>query len=123
MMKYFVTRTVLRLMKSLLLSFFVLLGVSPLSQARTLKVGDEYAGGIVIYLFQPGEEGFKERAEEVMIVGETTLSEHLYWSDAKAASDKFDPPSYGDWGESGALLPERVTANEVIKSDVQHLYR
>ncbi len=123
MIKYFAKTTVLRLVSSLLLSVFLLLGVSPLSQARTLKVGDEYAGGIVIYLFQPGEEGFKERTEEVMIAAETTLSEHLYWSDAKAASDKFDPPSYGDWDEHSSLLFERVTVNDVINSDAQRIYR
>lgn len=123
MIKYFAKRTVLRLVSSLLLSVFLLLGVSPLSQARTLKVGDEYAGGIVIYLFQPGEVGFKERAEEVVIAAETTLSEHLYWSDAMAASDKFDPSSYGDWDKPGALLFESVTVNDVINSDAQRIYQ
>lgn len=122
-MTYFAKTFVLRLMKPLLLLSLVLLTVSSLSHARTLKVGDEYAGGIIIYLFQPDEEGVKERTEEVMIAGETTLSEHLYWSDAKAASDKFDPPSYSDWDEPGALLLKSVAVNDAVESDAQRRSR
>ena len=42
---------IFRHVRLLLLLGFGLLTVSPLSQARTLKIGDEYGGGIVIALF------------------------------------------------------------------------
>jgi hypothetical protein len=118
-MKYFAKTSVLRLVKHLLLSGFLLALCSPVSHARILKVGDEYAGGIVIYLFSPGDGGGTERREEIMMADQTTLSEHLYWSDAKAASDKFDAPSYGDWDEPG----KSVTIVDAIESDAHTRYR
>lgn len=111
-MKHYAILLPLRLVKQVLLLCCCLFAFSPDSFARPLKVGDEYAGGIVIYLYQPGEEGFKESARETVIAGKTNISENLYWSDAKAASDKFDGPSYSDWD-----LPARLSARSIAVVD------
>lgn len=96
--------SILRAMKLLLFLGLALLTASPLSMARPLKVGDEYGGGIVIYLFPPDEGGVKKSAEEVAIAGTTNMSEHLYWSHLKTASDKFSGTLYSDWVEPSGLL-------------------
>jgi hypothetical protein len=111
-MKHDVILLPLRLVRYLLLLCCCLFPFSSASFARPLKVGDEYAGGIVIYLYQPGEEGFKESARETVIAGKTNISENLYWSDAKAASDKFDGSSYRDLD-----LPARLSARSIAVVD------
>jgi hypothetical protein len=70
-----------------------------------------------------GEKGFKESPEEVMLAGTTNMSEHLYRSDTKAATDKFDDSSYRDWEEPGGLSPGSVSGIDAIKSYDQNSYR
>lgn len=106
--------------KLLLLSGFGLLMVSPLSQARTLKVGDEYGGGVVIYLFPQDEGRFKKSADEVMIAGETKMSEHLYWSHLKTASDKFRGNLYSDWVEPGRVSSGNGAGIAAVERDVHN---
>ena len=122
-MKYRAIISILRPVKPLLLLGVCLLCVSPLSQARTLKVGDEYGGGIVIYLFPPNEGGFKKSAEEVMIAGQTNMSEDLYWSHVKTASDTFNGALYRDWVEPGVLSSRTVAGTDVIERDAQNSSR
>ena len=122
-MKIFFNKTALRIMKPLLLTGFCLAVVSSLSHARPLKVGDEYGGGVIIYLFPQGDEGFKERTEEVMIAGKTNISEHLFWSDTKAASDTFFGPSYRDWKARGGFSTKSVIGIYAIESDDQNSLR
>jgi len=105
----------LRPIRLLLLLGFGLLIVSPLSHALPLKVGDEYGGGIVIYLFPADEGGFKKSAEEVVIAGKTNMSEHLYWSHVKTASDRFSVPLYSDWVEPAGIVSENGAAIATLK--------
>ncbi len=111
---------IFRSVRLLLLLGFGLLIVSPLSQARALKVGDEYGGGIVIYLFPQDKEDFKKSAEEVMISGETKMSEHLYWSHLKMASDKFCGNLYGDWVEPGSVSSGTGAGIAAIERDAHN---
>lgn len=106
-----------RLMKPLLLLGFGLLAVSQVSHARTLKVGDEYAGGVIIYLFPSGEESFKQNVEEHV---KMNISEQLYKPDSKEASDKFDTPSFHDGMVPDGLPPRSVAGIEAIESNTQN---
>ena len=123
LVKYRAKISSIRTVKLLLLLGFCLLTVLPLSQARTLKVGDEYGGGVVIYLFPQDEGGFKKSAEEVVIAGETNMSEHLYWSHLKTASDTFNGALYRDWVEPGVLSSRTVAGTDVIERDAQNSSR
>ncbi|MEI8103035.1 MAG: hypothetical protein WCG61_05875 [Chlorobium sp.] len=114
---------IFRHVRLLLLLGFGLLTVSPLSQARTLKIGDEYGGGIVIALFPSDEGGVKKSAEEVMIAGETNMSEHLYWSHLKTASDTFNGALYRDWVEPGVLSSRTVAGTDAVERDAQNSSR
>ena len=113
MMKCRAIISIFRTLKLLLLFGFCLLTVSPLSLARSLNVGDEYGGGIIIYLFPPGEGDFKKSAEEVVIDGKTNMSERLYWSHLKTASDTFNGPLYSDWVD-----PEGLSSGNVADIDI-----
>ena len=122
-MKYRAKISSIRTVKLLLLLGFCLLTVLPLSQARTLKVGDEYGGGVVIYLFPQDEGGFKKSAEEVVIAGETNMSEHLFWSHLKTASDSFKGTLYSDWVEPEGLSSGNVAGIAAIERDAHNRSR
>ena len=70
----------------LLLVCFCSVMVSAAVFAAPLNVGDEYGGGKVVYLLQPGEKGYEENELHGLIVAKEDLQDELLsWSDAKVA--------------------------------------
>ncbi len=122
-MKFIKNISILRAVKPLLLLCFGLLTTSSLSLARSLQVGDEYGGGIVIYLFPPDDGKVKKSADEVVIVGKTNMSERLYWSHLKTASDTFNGALYRDWVEPGGISAGTVAGIEFIERDAHRSFR
>ncbi len=85
-----------RSLRFLLLNAVVMLTFSLLSPAAPLMVGDEYGGGKVVYIFQPGDKDFAETADQAVIVAKADVSAALSWSDTKSSTDKLEGIGFHD---------------------------
>ena len=84
-----------------LMSTFVLLGLCVVSHplsAAPINVGDEYGGGKVVYLLQPGDHGYKEGESHGLIAAKEDLpQESLSWFEAKAAVERMEVSGNKGW--------------------------
>ncbi len=79
-----------RVLELLLLTALGMTTLSPLSLAAPLMVGDEYGGGKVVYIYQPGDKGFAEKADQAVIVAKADVSASISWSDTRSSTDKLE---------------------------------
>ena len=85
-MKHFVNKIGIRLMTAFLLSGLSLIVVSGVSSAAPVSVGDQYGGGKVVYVLQPGDPGYSAGEQHGFIAATEDLPEEsLTWSEAKSA--------------------------------------
>jgi hypothetical protein len=97
-MKQFSKKTCIRLMTALLLSCLSIVSVSAVSSAAPINVGDEYGGGKVVYILQPGDAGYKADEQHGLIVAKEDLAqESLSWSEAKAAAERLAVSGFQGW--------------------------
>ncbi len=77
-------------LRLLLLTALNMITLSPLSPAAPLMEGDEYGGGKVVYIFQPGDQDFAESADQAVIVAKADVSATISWSDTRTSTDKLE---------------------------------
>lgn len=95
-MKSPVKKHLTRSLMLLLLSATSMATLSVKSSAALLKVGDEFGGGKIVYIFNPGDKGYAERTEQAVIIGKADVSVNIYWSEAKTSMDRIDAIGYHD---------------------------
>ena len=79
-----------RQLRLLLLTLIGMLTFSTFSPAAQLKVGDEYEGGKIVYIFQPGDKDFAETADQAVIVAKADVLANYTWSDTRSSIDKLE---------------------------------
>ncbi len=109
-MKNCIQKVLIRLLKPLLLGAVGFVALSTHSMAAMLKVGDEYGGGKVAYIFQPGDNDYAKTADQAVIVAKADVSASLYWSDTRTSTDKLEGIGYYDGN-----LPRRVRQDRLVK--------
>jgi hypothetical protein len=97
-MKHFLKKVSIRLMTALLLSGLGMIVVSSVSSAAPVNVGEEYGGGKVVYVLQPGDPGYSAGEQHGLIAANEDLpQESLTWSEAKAATERLEINGNKGW--------------------------
>jgi hypothetical protein len=97
-MKHFSKTIGIRIMTALLLSGTGMMAVSTVSSAAPVNVGDEYGGGKVVYVLQPGDAGYTPNEQHGLIATKEDLAqESLTWAEAKAATERLEINGYKGW--------------------------
>jgi hypothetical protein len=96
------------LVKALLLTTFSTISVTVCSSGAPLKIGDEYGGGKIAVILEPGDPGYSDLAEQFMIASKADISESENLTAAQTASDKMEQNGYCD-----RLLQSKVPRNQV----------
>ncbi len=102
--KTFITR----LWIALVLAGLGIVTLSALSSAATIAIGDNYGGGKVIYILQPGDNGYEVKVQHGLIADQSDISGLFDWPDALAICDKMKKNGYRDW-----YLPNKDELNKV----------
>jgi len=117
-MKNYPTVVPARLLKFLLLTFSAMTTLSSLTLAAPLMIGDEYGGGRVVYIYQPGDKRFAETADQAVIVAKADVSASSSWSDTRSSTDKLE----GIGSHDGNLHERaRQARNVQVKPDFQSI--
>ena len=90
------TRNSGRILISLLLTTIGTISVAVCSSGAPLKIGDEYGGGKIACILEPGDTGYAELAEQFMIASKADISESENLTAAQTASDKMEHSGYCD---------------------------
>lgn len=97
-MKSIVEVLVLRPFRVLMLLCVAVLMVSGVLSAAPISVGDEYGGGKVVYILQPGDPGYKADEPHGLIAAKEDLpQESLSWFEAKAAAERMEIGGNKGW--------------------------
>jgi len=68
------------------------------AMAAPINVGDEYGGGRVVYVLQPGDPGYSAGEPHGLIAAKEDLpDETLSWSEAKAAAERLEISGNRGW--------------------------
>lgn len=97
-MKHFSKTICIRIITALMISGTTVVTGSSLLSAAPVNVGDEYGGGKVVYVLQPGDPGYKPDEQHGLIATKEDLpQESLTWAEAKAATERLEISGYKGW--------------------------
>lgn len=97
-----------RHLKVLLLTVPGIVSVPALSVGETLKIGDQFGGGVVAFVLEPGDPGYAEVAEHFLIIAKADISETFEWSESKAAAFQLEENSLHDSYMRIGEIPVRI---------------
>ena len=110
-MKHCLKKSCSGLLKAVLLSGLGVVSVAELSMAE-VKVGDTFAGGKVVYILQPGDQGYKPDEQHGLIAAnEDVAVEPANWSVTKSMTE-----SREIGGTKGWRVPTREELNKVYQN-------
>jgi hypothetical protein len=95
-MKIFAKKNLSRSLRLLVLMAIAMTTLSVKLSAALLKVGDEYGGGKVANIIQPGDKDYADIAVQAVIIGKADISVNIYWSEAKTSMDRIDAIGYNE---------------------------
>ncbi|NTV68360.1 MAG: DUF1566 domain-containing protein [Chlorobaculum sp.] len=78
------------------------------SAPASLKTGDQYGGGKVAFLFQPGEAGYVEGQTHGLIAATADLGNGTTWSKAVTLCKEYRGGGFSDW-----RLPSKEELNRL----------
>jgi hypothetical protein len=81
------------------------------SAPASLKAGDQYGGGKVVYLFQPGESGYVAGQTHGLIAATADIGEGMMWAKAVKLCKEYRGGGFSDW-----RLPSKEELNRLYKS-------
>ncbi len=107
-MTHFVKTIFGRCLMPLLFSAVMIVTAPFSAHAALVKVGDTYGAGMVVYILQPGDPGYKPNEQHGLVAARQDLPEEsLTWSEAKTATAMLEISGHKGWS-----LPTR---EELIK--------
>ncbi len=97
-MKQFLRILFVPLLRTLLLSGFGVVMVSSILSAAPINVGDEYGGGTVVYILQPGDPGYSAGELHGFVAAKDDLpKESVNWFEAKSAVERMEVNGNKGW--------------------------
>jgi hypothetical protein len=114
-MKLFSKMISVRCFLSFLLSALVLVSAPLLSHAALIKIGDEYRGGRVVYIFQPGDLHYKANEQHGLIAAREDLPQESFnWFDAKVAAERLEIDGNKGWSLPTLDELKRLYQNKAV---------
>ena len=82
------------------------------SAPASLKAGDQYGGGKVVCLFQPGEAGYVSGQTHGLIAATADIGEGVMWAKAVKLCQDYRGGGFSDW-----RLPSKEELNRLYKNN------
>jgi hypothetical protein len=95
-MEQFNNKYLIRLSAASLITTCWSLSVAVCAPRAPLKIGDEYGGGKIALILEPGDPGYSDLAEQFMVTSKTDISKTDDSKEAKEASDSMEETSHYD---------------------------